>query len=362
MMLRQFVAPPLYVQGPGALQQLAEIAARLGRRSLVVTDPGVERALGSRLRDVIGQSATFSILRSEITPSSIAELVTAAATSQCDVVIGFGGGKALDAGKAVARDTRARFISVPTIASNDAPTSQAIALYSDIDHAFMVQTLNRNPDAVVVDTEVLAGAPPQYLRFGIGDALAKAAEAEGCAASSIGRTPLGYLPSAAGLALARACRQSLHAEAARALAVAGSGKPNVAFESVVEAVVLMSGLGFENGGLSVAHAMTRGLTVAPRTKLRAHGEHVAYGLMVHLALDAEDGDLTSERRFVRSVGLPVSLQDFDDRPVDEAEIQFLAQSALTAPQHIRNYPRPLGIQDIARAIQRVENLHVSCPD
>jgi glycerol dehydrogenase len=357
MMLRQFVAPPLYVQGPGALQQLADIAARLGRRSLVVTDPGVERALGSRLRAAIGQDVPFLILRSEITPSSIVELTAAAAA--CDVVIGFGGGKALDAGKAVARDTRARFISVPTIASNDAPTSQAIALYSDIDHAFMVQTLNRNPDAVVVDTEVLAGAAAQYLRFGIGDALAKAAEAEGCAASSMGRTPLGYLPSAAGLALARACRQSLHDEAAHALAVAGSGRPNVAFETVVEAVILMSGLGFENGGLSVAHAMTRGLIVAPRTKLRAHGEHVGYGLMVHLALDADDCDLMSEQRFVRSLGLPGSLQDFDDRPVCDAEIRLLAESALTAPQHILNYPRRLNESDIARAIRRVEDLRVS---
>lgn len=362
MTLRQFVAPPLYMQGPGALHELAEISKRLGRRPLVVTDPGVDAALGHRIRSILGSNVPFLILRAEITPSSIKELSAAAMTAQCDVVIGCGGGKALDAGKAVARDTAARFVSIPTIASNDAPTSQAIALYSDADHSFMVQSLNRNPDAVVVDTEVLAGAPAHYLRYGIGDALAKAAEAEGCAASSLGRTPLGFLPSAAGLALAQACRQSLHDDALAALEVAGSGTPTAAFESVVEAVILMSGLGFENGGLSVAHAMTRGLIVSPRTKQRAHGEHVAYGLMVHLALDATDGELMSERRFIRSLGLPADLTDFDARPVDEEEINILAKSALTAPRHIFNYSRRLDLHDIADAIRRVETLRSSYLD
>ena len=62
----------------------------------------------------------------------------------------------------------------------------------------------------------------------------------------------------------------------------GSGKSTVAFDAVVEANILMSGLGFENGGLGLAHAMTRGLVRTPVVDQCLHGFHVAYGLLVQL--------------------------------------------------------------------------------
>jgi glycerol dehydrogenase len=355
-LFRQFVAPPLYIQGEGAIGELAAIARRLGKRALVVTDPGVEALLGARLREVLGAAIPLLILRKEITPLALAELTEKAKPHGADVVLGVGGGKALDAGKAVARNTGARFISVPTAASNDAPTSQAIALYGDDDHRFMVESLGRNPDAVVVDTAIIAAAPAHFLRCGIGDALAKAIEAEGCAASAKGRTPLGAKPAIAGLALAQACREVLHADAVAALRAAGTGNSSPALEAVIEAVILMSGLGFENGGLGIAHAMTRGLILAERTKRHAHGEHVGYGLLVQMALDGSARELNSERDFVQSLGLPFSLAAFGGGPVEAAEISFLAEQAMTAPQHILNYRRGLQAADLVQAIRRLEAL------
>lgn len=41
---------------------------------------------------------------------------------------------------------------------------------------------------------------------------------------------------------------------------------------------LLSGLGFENGGLAVAHALHNGLTAVPETHKYTHGEKVAFGL------------------------------------------------------------------------------------
>ncbi len=47
------------------------------------------------------------------------------------MVIGLGGGKALDAGKAVSLRLGVPVVTVPTVASNDSPTSKAVAMYDD---------------------------------------------------------------------------------------------------------------------------------------------------------------------------------------------------------------------------------------
>ena len=152
-----------------------------------------------------------------------------------DAIVGVGGGKTLDTAKAVAHPAALPLVLVPTIASTDAPTSSLSVIYDD-DGAFLeYRFYGRNPDVVLVDTTVIARAPVRFLVAGIGDGLSTFFEAD---ASSTTRKPAmaGGPPLLAAKTLARLCYDTL-----------------------------LSGLGFDSGGLAAAHSIHNGLTVLHET-------------------------------------------------------------------------------------------------
>ena len=80
----------------------------------------------------------------------------------------------------MARSLHCHLITVPTAASNDAPTSKNYVLY-DADHNLLaVEHMLFNPTIVLVDTTVIASAPAAFFRAGLGDAVSKKFEAEQC--------------------------------------------------------------------------------------------------------------------------------------------------------------------------------------
>lgn len=60
----------------------------------------------------------------------------------------------------------------PTIASTDAPCSALSVIYTDAGEFDRYLLLPHNPNMVIVDTQIVAGAPARLLAAGIGDALA----------------------------------------------------------------------------------------------------------------------------------------------------------------------------------------------
>ncbi|WP_275298718.1 iron-containing alcohol dehydrogenase [Achromobacter xylosoxidans] len=128
-MLKIFGAPGRYIQGAGALDALGGYAALFGRRAALVIDRYVQGVLGPRIEalcGVHGVALTALPVEGDITPESIAALRAQAAAAGVDMVIAVGGGKALDAGKAVAKAEHCHLVTVPTVASNDAPHQQEL--------------------------------------------------------------------------------------------------------------------------------------------------------------------------------------------------------------------------------------------
>src|SRR3546814_13773999 len=116
------------------------------------------------------------------------------------------------------------------------------------------------------------------------------------------------------------------------MAAAEAHVPDDSFEAVVEANVLMAGLAWESGGLSYAHAVVRGLVKARGAASAPHGEHVAYGTLVHLAIDGRDDAFIRDlMEFNSQVGVPTSLADLGMIAPSAEEIAEIARLTSTGP-------------------------------
>ena len=252
--------------------------------------------------------------------------------------MGAGGGKVLDAARAAAAELDLPVVNCPTTASSDAPCSALSVLYTDDGEFDRYLFYRRNPDLILVDTSVVARAPLRLLVAGMGDALATWFEARTVIEAHRANQLHGATTMAAG-ALARLCFDTLMAEGPAACEAVRQGVVTPALERLVEANTLLSGLGFESGGLAVAHSVHNGLTVAPGTHRYLHGEKVAFGLLVQLVLE---GRPSEERQtvmnFAREVGLPTTLSQLGLEDRDETLLQRIAERSLAEGETAHNEP------------------------
>ncbi|WP_353233733.1 glycerol dehydrogenase [Diaphorobacter ruginosibacter] len=356
--VRAYGSAHRYFQGPGALGLVGGMCASLGAQPVLVADATVAQLVWEPLRSgCAGHGLQLEWVESsgDVTRALVRSLVETATASggKPDVVIAAGGGKGVDTGKAVSRELSARLVVLPTSASNDGPCSESFVYYNERHEMESVEHLPRNPDAVIVDTQVLIKAPRALLVSGIGDALCKLYEGQQARAAK-GLNLFGGRGTVAAQQLSLACERVIREHAAAGLRALDAGVPDAAFENLTEGLVLLAGLAFENSGLSIAHSMTRGLTLVPRIASQLHGQQVGYGLLVQFALERRDADFMAEQlRFHRSVGLATSLRELGGAEPDGAVIRRIAQGAMTAP-HLQHFDRPLGVADFEEAMAAVE--------
>lgn len=361
-MLKIFGSPGRYVQGPGACDYVGTAAATLGKRAVLVADPFVAKMVGQHVVDVCaaqGVSVSIVIMDGQITPDMVTRLVKKAQEATPDLLIAAGGGKSIDAGKAICHALSLRLITMPTVASNNSPTSKNYVLYDADNKLLAVEHLTFSPAYVIVDTTLIAQAPNYFFRVGLGDAISKKFEAEQCYLAD-GLTMFNAASTLTAQSLADLCFRVLRRDAVDALAAAGTGAPTPAFERSVEAMILMSGLGFESGGLSLAHALTRGLSVLPGAKLAPHGYQVALGLLVQLMLEErQDGILEDMLNWYGELGLPKCLEDLgSERPPTQQELDHAVKLTMAA-RHTQNFKRKLEAADFVRCLRQLMSRQVA---
>lgn len=322
--------PSRYIQGPSALQALGTEAHRLGSQALLVCDDFVRARLLPSIIAALGNgiACEVAIIAGPCSPGAIESARQQARAAGSDVVIGIGGGKVMDSAKLIADSISLPLILVPSIAATDAPCSAIAVLCDEEGRLDRYVFLPRSPDLVLVDTNLILAAPARMLIAGIGDALTTWYEMEESRQQglcNLADGAIGELPRA----LARHCRDLILSQALAALASQRAGEDSPAFEAVVEANILLSGLGFESGGLGSAHAIGNGLARLPGAKGALHGELVAVGLLAMLRLQGDEDEFARIAAFCAAVGLPCSLADLGLADLSAVELSSAANYAAT---------------------------------
>lgn len=350
------IFPGRYVQAEGALGDLAEEIQRLGSSALVIAANTAEQKIIPAYLPAWRERVKVTVerFRGESSEEEIARLTHAARAQGCDVIVGIGGGKAIDTAKAVGHAAQARVAIVPTIASTDAPTSAVAVIYTSGGAFLRYLFLPRNPDLVLVDTQVIAEAPVRFLVAGMGDALATWFEAESCRLA-YSPNQCGGLGTLAGFALARLCYDTILEHGVAACIACEQRVVTPALSHVVEANTLLSGLGFESAGLAAAHSIHNGLTRLPATHGFFHGEKVAIGVLAGLFLTDRPGRTIREvYEFCESVGLPTTLEEIGAADASDDDLRAVAEAACAEGETIHHEPCPISVEAIVAALKSAD--------
>lgn len=356
-MTKIMISPSKFVMGAEELSNLGSYISELGGRAAIVAHKEdyarVEDTLVCGLKNTDYIHASFG---GECCMPEIDRIVKLIAGRNADVVVGLGGGKALDTAKACAALTKNPVIIIPTIASTDAPCSALAVIYKENGEFERYMKLPRNPDLVLADSAVIAKAPTRFLVAGMGDALATVFEARACIKSFANNMPGGQSTKAA-LAIAETCYATLLEDALKAKAACDANVVTPALENIIEANILLSGLGFESSGLAAAHAIHDGLTALNETHGYYHGEKVSFGTIVQLVMENADSEtLKTVLEFCRSLSLPVCLKDLGVEYLDEDRLKLVAELACAEGETIHNMPFPVTPALVAAAIRTADRI------
>jgi len=258
----EFATAARIIFGAGSLREVAPAARLWGTRALVVTGRGVDRAAG-----LIGQLelaemvCTAFRVEGEPTVAAVRDGVRQAHQGRVDVVIGMGGGSAIDAAKAIAALLRngaepldylevvgrglplthpsAPFIAVPTTAGTGSEVTRNAVLASP-EHS--VKASLRSPHMLarlaVVDPELTLPLPPAVTASTGLDALTQLLEA--------------WVSVRANPVVDGFCAEGLP-RAARSLRHAFRDGSDIEARTDMSLAALLSGLALANAGLGAVH-------------------------------------------------------------------------------------------------------------
>ena len=335
-LLRGMRSPHKYVQGKDSLLQFADQLGYMGKRWLFICSNSGHKACHDKIeKSFEGKDdyRRYEIFKGISSKGEIERMKQIVEEDNIDAVVAVGGGSAVDTAKATAYYAKKRIVIVPTVVATDAPCTGLSVIYNDDGSFDSYLFYPTNPDAVFVDSQVIANAPVKFLIAGMGDALGTYFEGR---ASIRTESPSleGDGITRTGLAIARRCYETLRAYGSQAIAACENNVVTPALDDIIEANTYMSGVGADNVNCAAAHSFYNGLTSLGGHEA-AHGECVAFGTLVQLVLEGVDNEEFEDvQDFCLEVGLPVTLEELGI--TKDEEIRQIAENACVEGETIHN--------------------------
>ncbi|XBS71340.1 iron-containing alcohol dehydrogenase family protein [Acerihabitans sp. KWT182] len=355
MRLSQVVrsGPGQYICETGALRYLSEKLTPFSRPCIIAG----RQAFAAFQRFMPGQM-NIPVLFYDGTASHEDMQRLAGLAADADVIIGIGGGRALDTAKGTAELLGSESILVPTVMGTCSACTPLSAVYHP-DHTFkQVDYYRRSAYLVLLDLSLLIASPKAYFVGGIGDTLAKWYEAEAIT-RHYGRDDLSLFVTM-GLAAAKTTLDTLLADTPAALADMDRGRATPAFRRVVEAVIAVAGMvggcGGEYGRMAGAHAIHNALSYLPETHDILHGVKVAYGILVQLVATGDEEEVKKLMPFYKNNGFPYNFASLGITTKEAAAVATLAEFAAARRETFALAVADVSPAQIAAAIRRVEEL------
>jgi uncharacterized oxidoreductase len=349
-------APALYWSEEGVLDRLADFLKKEGFQHIFILH-GKQSLLAVQdwMPDLSEFTVTFEHYQGECTLEEAERISLIVQKKQADLIIGIGGGKVMDLAKAVGYRVKKEVALIPTLASTCAAWTPLSVFYSKEGNFTHYSIFPKSTLLVMVEPNIIKNAPIPFLRAGIGDTLAKWYEAK----SLIHR--LKHLPVAVqvGLSAASLCKKNLLEQSEQAITDAVNAKLSDSLQAVIDTSILLGGMvgGYADsyGRVAGAHSIHNALTHIPSTHQLLHGEKVAYGILVQLALEKEFEEIATLLPFYNRVGLPSKLSDIR---ISSTDLKTIAEKALLPSESIHFMKDDYEESDIIKAISTLEKIQL----
>ena len=279
-------------------------------------------------------SFTFVSYRGECTVGEVSRISEIAKQEDAQAIIGIGGGKVLDITKAAANLANIDAILLPTLASTCAAWTP-LSVFYDKDGSFSHYTIfPRSSLFVLIEPRVFLNSPARYLIAGIADTLAKWYEAD------VLIRELKDPPLVVRIAhqAAQLCRDILLEHSITAIQDLKTREISSSLLKVIETNIVAGGMvggyGDQFGRISGAHSVHNGLTTQEETHHLLHGEKVAYGILIQLALEGNWEEVKKLLPFYKSLQLPYLLKHLGLKPDDDKKLHLIAKTIVKPSESI----------------------------
>lgn len=345
------------------LNEIEALFAELDiNKAYIITGKKAWRATRSYMPNCITDKAdaNFTFIEGYCTVQTVAEISSDLSSNSMDAVIGIGGGTVLDIAKASAIQAGVKSVLIPTIASTCAAWTPLSVFYDEkgtFTHYTEFQMANT---LVLVEPAIIAKAPLQYLKAGIGDTLAKYYEADALIAALYEGEELPVWLQVSQFS-AKICKDVLLGNGEDAIEAVSTGRVSPELISVIEAIIMTGGMvggfGGKAGRVSGAHSVHNGLTEAKEVKDILHGELVAYGILVQLALEEKEEEILKLMTYYRTWGLPISLDALGIDIEDNSLLKRIVEKITFPTESIHLMKQNITEEAVLSAMNQVEQLN-----